>query len=575
MRADRNTKTSGDRRAGLKRAGLFLLLVAFLAGGLSIRILKGTYDAPRMLGFRPSAEQPEPACVESQVVPPGVTLARLLDTQGVRPELANEFLPRLSALLDLRRIGPRDEVRLLSDRGGDLRRLEVHPGTPGEAGAVYIVNRDSTGFRAWREDEPLRRVYRKYEGSLSGSLTASLKRAGILAPQVRQFCTIFGEDVDAAGARAGDTWTMLTEEFVDPDGHLARPGRVVGGRFTSRGVAHEAFYFDPQEAGPAPVESAALVTHADDPALDAEAADSGALPEEGSAAQEAEDAPTNGGLRGFFQQLLSRDSVLPHEAEPPADRGADDEEAAAPSGPVAGALGPGGPAPTTPGAALPGEAPDPGVRGQATVRPDPARAQRRDGGYYRADGLSLRRAFLRAPLNYRRVSSDFTSRRLHPMFHVVRPHYGVDFAAAYGTPVKAVADGVVLSAGWMRGYGWLLRLRHRDGIVTYSAHLARFGPGIRAGATVRQGQVVGYVGTSGNSTGPHLDFRVEKNGKFVDPLRFRPSGGEPLGAGDRALFDRQVRAYREALAALDPGEAMPSERFAMLLSAGGAPEPHR
>ena len=154
--------------------------------------------------------------------------------------------------MDLRRIGPHDEVRLLSDRRGELTRLELHPGTPGEAGAVYIVDRDSTGYRAWRENEPLRRVLRKYEGPIEGSLTASLKRAGILAPQVRQFCAIFDEDVDAAGVRAGDAWTMLTEEFVDPDGRLARPGRVVGGRFTSRGVAHEAFYFDPEVGAAAP-----------------------------------------------------------------------------------------------------------------------------------------------------------------------------------------------------------------------------------------------------------------------------------------------------------------------------------
>lgn len=569
MRAEGNSTRKSIGRAGLKKAGLFLLLVGFLAGGLSIRILKGTYNAPKLLGFHPTAEQPEPACVESRMVPPGVTLARLLDQQGVRPELVNEFLPRLSGLLDLRRIGPRDEVRLLSDRGGDLTRIEVHPGSPGEAGAVYIVDRDSTGYRAWRENEPLRRVYRKYEGRIEGSLTASLKRAGILAPQVRQFCGIFGEDVDAVGARAGDVWTMLTEEFVDPDGHLARPGRVVGGRFTSRGVAHEAFYFDPQEAGasPQPVESVALVSRPGSPGAGAEAgagleagatAEADMPPPEDDGAASAEVAGR--GLRGFFQQLLARDAVIPHEDEPPAD---DDSTGAA----VA--------TPGDSGRHLPGEAPDPGVRGQAP-RTGLAPEARRDGGYYRADGLSLRRAFLKAPLNYRRVSSDFTARRMHPIFRVVRPHFGVDFAAAHGTPVKAVADGVVLSAGWMRGYGWLLRLRHRDNIVTYSAHLSRFAAGIRAGATVRQGQVVGYVGTSGNSTGPHLDFRVEKNGRFVDPLRFRPTGGESLAAGDRALFDRQVRAYREALATLDPGEAMPSERFAMLLSAtaADAPWPH-
>lgn len=556
MRAENNSTRRSIGRAGLKKAGLFLLLVAFLAGGLSIRILKGTYNAPKLLGFHPTAEQPEPACVDSRMVPPGVTLARLLDQQGVRPEVVNEFLPRLSSLLDLRRIGPRDEVRLLSDRGGDLTRIEVHPGSPGEAGAVYIVDRDSTGYRAWRENEPLRRVYRKYEGRIEGSLTASLKRAGILAPQVRQFCAIFGEDVDAVGARAGDVWTMLTEEFVDPDGHLARPGRVVGGRFTSRGVAHEAFYFDPQEAGasPQPVESVALVSRAGAPGAGPESAamaeEEMVAPEDAGAASS--DAPGRG-LRGFFQQLLARDAVIPHEDEPPAD--GDTTE-------VAGDV--------------PDHAPQLNSPQLNSPQVNSPSESRRDGGYYRADGLSLRRAFLKAPLNYRRVSSDFTARRMHPIFRVVRPHFGVDFAAAHGTPVKAVADGVVLSAGWMRGYGWLLRLRHRDNIVTYSAHLSRFAPGIRAGATVRQGQVVGYVGTSGNSTGPHLDFRVEKNGRFVDPLRFRPNGGEPLAAGDRALFDRQVRAYREALAALDPGEAMPSERFAMLLSAtaADAPWPH-
>ncbi|HEX7879614.1 MAG TPA: peptidoglycan DD-metalloendopeptidase family protein, partial [Candidatus Eisenbacteria bacterium] len=143
------------------------------------------------------------------------------------------------------------------------------------------------------------------------------------------------------------------------------------------------------------------------------------------------------------------------------------------------------------------------------------------GGWYRADGQALKRAYLKSPLNYTRISSGFTQNRLHPIFKTVRPHLGVDYAAPTGTPVVAVADGSVESVGWVNGYGKLVVVRHANGVETYYAHLSNYGRGLKAGASVNQNQVIGYVGQTGHATGPHLDFRVAVNGRFVNPLTFK------------------------------------------------------
>ena len=153
-----------------------------------------------------------------------------------------------------------------------------------------------------------------------------------------------------------------------------------------------------------------------------------------------------------------------------------------------------------------------------------------DGGanYWNEKGESLRRAFLKAPLKYNRISSRFSYARKHPVTGKVKAHTAVDYAAPAGTPVHAIGDGKVLSAGWSGGGGNMIKLRHMNGYQTAYLHLSRFAKGIKAGATVSQGQVIGYVGSTGVSTGPHLDFRVWKDGKPVDPLKMISPPSEPI-----------------------------------------------
>ncbi len=165
-------------------------------------------------------------------------------------------------------------------------------------------------------------------------------------------------------------------------------------------------------------------------------------------------------------------------------------------------------------------------------------------GYYAPDGTPLRKAFLRSPLKFTRITSRFTAARFHPILNVTRPHYGVDYAAAIGTPVLASADGVVTLAGWQDGYGKTVKIRHANGFETLYGHLSRIAVG--AGQRVQQGTAIGAVGMTGLATGPHLDYRMIRNGGFVDPLRIQSPPAEPIPDGERQEFD-VVRAERMAL----------------------------
>lgn len=141
------------------------------------------------------------------------------------------------------------------------------------------------------------------------------------------------------------------------------------------------------------------------------------------------------------------------------------------------------------------------------------------GEYYTVDGRSVRASFLRSPISYTRISSGFSRARLHPVLNRVRPHLGVDFAAPEGTPVWAPADGVVAIVGRDGAGGNRIALRHGGGYETHYLHLSRFAKGLRVGDRVGQKEVIGYVGSTGLSTGPHLDYRVRKNGLWVDPVK--------------------------------------------------------
>lgn len=168
-------------------------------------------------------------------------------------------------------------------------------------------------------------------------------------------------------------------------------------------------------------------------------------------------------------------------------------------------------------------------------------------GYYDLDGQSLRKTFLRAPLEYTRISSGFSRARPHPILGGLRPHLAIDYAAPVGTPVRAVADGTVLQAGWAGGNGILVVLRHRSGYETMYLHLSRLGAGIRRGVRVRQRQVIGHVGATGLATGPHLCYRVKRHGEFVNPLNEKFLPGEPIPAAARARFQEQARALVQRL----------------------------
>jgi len=149
--------------------------------------------------------------------------------------------------------------------------------------------------------------------------------------------------------------------------------------------------------------------------------------------------------------------------------------------------------------------------------------------YFDANGNSLRKAFLKAPLDFFRISSKFSNTRFHPVLKRYRPHHGVDYAAPAGTPVKTVGDGVVIEKGYQRnGGGNYLKIRHNNAYTTTYMHLSRFAKGIQKGGSVRQGNVIGYVGSTGLSTGPHLDYRVHKNNQPVNPLKMEVPPSHPV-----------------------------------------------
>jgi murein DD-endopeptidase MepM/ murein hydrolase activator NlpD len=179
--------------------------------------------------------------------------------------------------------------------------------------------------------------------------------------------------------------------------------------------------------------------------------------------------------------------------------------------------------------------------------------------YYDGEGNSVRRVFLKSPLNYRRISSYFSHRRFHPILKVYRPHYGVDYAAPTGTPIVSIGDGRVVSAGWNGGLGKYVEVRHNNVYSSCYGHLSRYGRGVRRGVRVKQGQVIGYVGATGLATGPHLDFRVKKFGSYVNPLTIEYPRGEPVPENLREKFfaarDLIIKGlrYREMAAASSSG----------------------
>ena len=176
--------------------------------------------------------------------------------------------------------------------------------------------------------------------------------------------------------------------------------------------------------------------------------------------------------------------------------------------------------------------------------PDTGKADFFDG-----EGNSLRKEFLKSPMKFARITSRFSLSRLHPIRKIYRPHYGVDYAAPIGSPVQATADGTVTQAGMNGAAGRMIKISHKNSYETMYLHLSGLAAGIRAGAKVDAKQVIGYVGSSGESTGPHLDYRILYHGSFVNPSgwKFRPA--EPLRKEFLAPFKAEVEKLDLALIA--------------------------
>ncbi len=166
------------------------------------------------------------------------------------------------------------------------------------------------------------------------------------------------------------------------------------------------------------------------------------------------------------------------------------------------------------------------------------------GDYYDEEGRCLRKTFLKAPIRYSRISSGFSRCRLHPVLKVYRPHLGTDYAAPAGTPVMSVGDGVVAEAAYNNSNGRYLTIRHNGTYSSQYLHFSRFAKGIRPGTRVRQGQIIGYVGSTGLATGPHLDFRLRKNGKLVDHRKEKNPSVQPLNDRLLPLFARYIEPLK-------------------------------
>jgi murein DD-endopeptidase MepM/ murein hydrolase activator NlpD len=175
---------------------------------------------------------------------------------------------------------------------------------------------------------------------------------------------------------------------------------------------------------------------------------------------------------------------------------------------------------------------------------------RGQGGYFDEEGKSLKRELLRSPIKFSHVSSTFSRKRFHPLLNKYHSHLGVDYAAPRGTPVVAAGNGRVQYAGWKGGFGRFIQVKHGSDLTSMYGHLSRFARGIRAGTNVKQGQVIGYVGSSGLATGPHLDYRITRNGHFVNPLSAKSHRSSPLRIQQLKEFKAQSQRWRSQFAAI-------------------------
>jgi len=373
-------------------------------------------------GFGEALEPPPSPVVEDRIET-GDTLIRALGRHGVAASTVAVIVREMRPHFDFRRARAGHRYRLERDADGTLLsfRYDVSPHEH------YEMIRQGERFETKGSKRGMVRQQARLAGVVATTLHDAIEDLGERPDLGVRFANIFAWDVDfAKGSRPGDEFHILYERnYVAREGgegglRYVGPGRILAARYKSRGVTHEAIYYE-----------------------------------------------------------------------------------------------------TAPGV----------------------------GSYYRPDGGSVQQAFLAAPVKYTRITSSFTQARFHPILRRTRPHPGIDYAAPAGTPVWAVASGRVTHVGWMGGYGRLVKIRHADGYESYYAHLSEFAPGLRVGQAVGQKQVIGRVGSSGLSTGPHVCFRITKDGRFVNPASTRVPSGDRIVGRQRQDFET-VRDAR--LAQLGP-----------------------
>ncbi len=167
--------------------------------------------------------------------------------------------------------------------------------------------------------------------------------------------------------------------------------------------------------------------------------------------------------------------------------------------------------------------------------------------FFDENGKSLRREFLKAPLRFSRISSGFSRSRMHPILKIRRPHTGIDYAAPTGTPIHSIGDGTVIAKGYTKSAGYYIKIRHNSVYTSGYNHLSRYPKGISTGQRVSQSQIIGYVGSTGYATGPHLDFRMWKNGQAVDPLKIKAPPVKPISEEELPAYKLAINSLKQEL----------------------------
>ncbi len=396
----------------LPRVPVFVAITALIAVPFAYLVVASTADDFRQEVALPAPTQTALSATTQQVnriwesvrIRTGDTLARILTSRGHDSATVQEIIGSGPAAKTLASIKAGTTIKVATDNSGQLSALSY---SPDPYRVVNVRRNDAGNYESEIIEKPGIAVTRFAEGTITDSLFASGKRAGISDTVILEMADVFGYDIDfALEVQEGDTFHVLYEEVL-VDGEKVRDGDVLATEFTNQGKTYRAVRY----------------------------------------------TTSNG-----------------------------------------------------------------------------------QTGYYTPDGLAMRKAFLRTPVDFARISSGFSLRRFHPVLHTFRAHKGVDYAAARGTPIKATADGRIEYAGNKGGYGRAVIIQHGNSQSTLYGHMDRYAKNIRSGARVSQGQVIGYVGSSGLASGPHLHYEFRVNGVHVNPLKVKTAQATPIASAEKPAF---------------------------------------